>query len=143
MARTLSVDASGAARTRTEFASWLQRHFLSLGDERFSDLVLAVNEALANAVEFGYPEIPGQGTVAFTAVYHDDTDTLAVTVTDRGRWRQVTESSTAPAQDTLRGRGIPLIRLLTDETRIDTSESGTQVLLIWANLLTPAKSESV
>ena len=54
-------------------------------------------------------------------------------------WREQNESSTltatAPVQYALRGRGIPLMRALADQTRIDTSERGTQVRLTWANLL--------
>jgi serine/threonine-protein kinase RsbW len=130
---TTAADASGAARIRNGFAGWLHRHF-SLSDERRSDVVLAIYEALANAAEFGYLDTPGHGTIAFTASYEDDIDTLAVTVTDRGRWRP-----TAPAHHALRGRGIPLMRALADETRISTSERGTQACLTWTNLLSAPK----
>lgn len=119
------------------FAGWLRRYFW-LDDERLSDLVLAVNEALANAAEFGYLNTPGHGTIAFTACYDDDVDTLAVTVTDRGRWRP-TVTAAAPVQCALRGRGIPLMRVLADETRIDTSERGTQVSLTWTKLLSSSQ----
>jgi serine/threonine-protein kinase RsbW len=138
-ARTITANASGAARIRIEFAGWLQRHF-TLGNERLSDLVLAANEALANAAEFGYLDTPGRGTIALTASYDDATDTLVVTVIDCGRWRsdatESRESRTAPVQDALRGRGIPLMRLLADHMQIDTSERGTQVSLRWTSLVT-------
>lgn len=134
---TIAADGSGAARIRRGFAGWLQRHF-SLGDERLSDVVLAVYEALANAAEFGYLDTPGHGTIAVTASYDDDVDTLVVTVTDRGRWRP-TGTATPPAQHALRGRGISLMRALADETRIDTSERGTHACLTWTNLLSPSK----
>jgi serine/threonine-protein kinase RsbW len=130
---TTAADASGAARIRNGFAAWLHRHF-SLSDERRSDVVLAIYEALANAAEFAYLDIPGRGTIAFTASYDEDIDALAVTVTDRGRWRP-TGTSTAPAHHALRGRGIPLMRALAGEIRIDTSERGTQACLMWTNLL--------
>jgi serine/threonine-protein kinase RsbW len=130
---TTHADASGAGRTRIEFAAWLQRRF-SLDDGRLSDLVLAVNEALANAAEFAYLDTPDQGTITCSASFDDDVDTLDVTVSDHGRWRP-TLTATAPVQYALRGRGIPLMRALADQTRIDTSEGGTQVRLTWANLL--------
>jgi serine/threonine-protein kinase RsbW len=128
-----AADASGAARIRNGFAGWLHRHF-SLSDERRSGVVLAIYEALANAAEFGYLDTPGHGTIAFTASYDDDIDTLAVTVTDRGRWRP-TGTATVPAHRALRGRGIPLMRALADEIRINTSERGTQACLTWTHLL--------
>jgi serine/threonine-protein kinase RsbW len=109
---TTHADASGAGRTRIEFAAWLQRRF-SLDNGRLSDLVLAVNEALANAAEFAYLDTPDQGTITCSASYDDDVDTLDVTVSDHGRWRP-TLTSTAPAQYALRGRGIPLMRALAD-----------------------------
>lgn len=137
--RTTAINASSAAQTRIAFARWLQRHF-SLGVGRLSDMVLAVNEALANAAEFGYRGTPGRGIVAFTACYDDVTDTLAVTVADEGRWwPTLLETSTTAAQYVVRGRGMLLMRALTDETWIDVSERGTQVRLTWANLLTPSE----
>ncbi|OBK66691.1 hypothetical protein A5653_02385 [Mycobacterium colombiense] len=131
-------NAPGARRMRREFAGWLQRHFL-LDTEGFSDLVLAVNEAVTNAVEHGCTrDARGRETVAVAAFYDDDTDTLAVTITDEGHWRRVdAEPPTAPSQYQRHGYGLPLLRLLTDETRIDTSERGTHVLLRWTNLLSP------
>ncbi|HEY3996274.1 MAG TPA: hypothetical protein VGM40_09965 [Mycobacterium sp.] len=49
----VAADARSAARTRTEFGVWLERHF-TLAADRFSDLLLAVNDAIANAAEFAY-----------------------------------------------------------------------------------------
>lgn len=137
---TTDADASGAARTRIRFTGWLRRQF-PLDDEQLSDLILAVNEALANAAEFGYLHTPGLGTIACTACYDENVDTLVVTVADRGRWRP-TAVATAPVQYALRGRGIPLMRALADQMRIDTSERGTQVCLTWVNLLSPSKREA-
>jgi serine/threonine-protein kinase RsbW len=140
-ARTSAADASGAARIRIEFAGWLQRHF-TLGNEWLSDLVLAANEALANAAESGCLDTPGHGMIALTASYDAATDTLVVTVSDRGRLRPVVtgarESPAAPVQYALRGRGIPLMRVLADTMQIDTSERGTQVSLTWTHLSTPS-----
>ncbi|ETZ52280.1 histidine kinase-like ATPase domain protein [Mycobacterium avium MAV_120709_2344] len=84
--RTLTADAASATHTRIDFAAWLQRHFW-LREQQLSDMVLAVNEALANAVEFAYLDTAGAGTVALAATYTDDTDTLAVTITDGGAGR--------------------------------------------------------
>ena len=100
-------------------------------------MILAVYEALANAAEFGYLDAPGQGTIVCTASYDDGIDILVVKVSDRGRWGRSLTATTS-VHDALRGRGIPLMRVLADEMQIDTSERGTQVSLTWANLLTPS-----
>jgi serine/threonine-protein kinase RsbW len=129
----LAADAHSAARTRAEFGVWLERHF-DLGAERFSDLLLAVNEALANATEFAYADAARNGTVDVTAAYDGTSDTLAVRVNDRGRWRH---STSEQRQHQLRGRGIPLMRALTDKVTIDRTPHGTHVTLTWTDLTRP------
>jgi serine/threonine-protein kinase RsbW len=124
------ADARSAARTRAEFAQWLERHF-TLRPERFSDLLLAVNEAIANAAEFAYFDAPQRGTLDIDAAYDGDSDTLAVTVNDRGRWHQGVPVE-LPYQ--LRGRGIPLMEALADAVDIDRTHHGTRVTLTWTQL---------
>lgn len=132
----VAADALSAHRIRVEFRNWLDRHF-TLGAERFSDLVLAVSEALANAAEFAYSDTADnpatQGTMDVSAAYDAKSDTLAVTVNDRGRWRQRTGT-----KDVTRGRGIPLMRVLADEADIRGTPHGTQVKLTWKRLTAPA-----
>ncbi|WP_310778162.1 ATP-binding protein [Mycobacterium sp. Z3061] len=129
----VAADALNAHRIRVEFRNWLDRHF-TLGSERFSDLVLAVSEALANAAEFAYRDTPDAGTMDVSAAYDAKSDTLAVTVQDRGRWRQ-----RGATRDLTRGRGIPLMRVLADEADIQGTPHGTQVTLKWKRLTAPAR----
>ncbi len=124
----VAADARTAARTRAEFGAWLERHF-TLGAERFNDLLLAVNEAIANAAEFAYIDAAQRGTVDVSASYDGNSDTLAVSVDDRGRWRQA-----VPVPQHRRGRGIPLMRALADEVLIDRTPHGTHVTLTWTEL---------
>ena len=132
--RRIAADASSAARTRAEFGSWLDRHF-TLGAERFNDLLLAVNEAIANAAEFAYIDAAQCGTMDVSAAYDVDSDTLAVTVNDRGRWRNNVPAPTpAGRRCQVRGRGIPLMRALADEAIIDGTPHGTNVRLTWTQL---------
>jgi serine/threonine-protein kinase RsbW len=56
----VAADARRAARTRAEFGSWLETHF-TLRAERANDLLLAVNEAIANAAEFAYVDASQRG----------------------------------------------------------------------------------
>ncbi|OBH62851.1 anti-sigma regulatory factor [Mycobacterium sp. E2479] len=129
----VASDARSAARTRAEFAVWLERYF-SLDDDRFSDLLLAVNEAIANAAEFAYVDAAKRGTVAVRAAYDGDSDTLSVSVDDRGRWRQ---KKPRLYQQQMRGRGIPLMEALADDVIIDRTQQGTRVTLTWTGLARP------
>ncbi|MCV7079245.1 ATP-binding protein [Mycobacterium szulgai] len=126
------ADAPSAAQTRLEFGNWLQRHF-ALSAERFNDLLLAVNEALANAAEFAYTDFSHSGTLDVSAAYDENSDTLAVTVNDRGRWR-VPEPAAGGTRFQIRGRGIPLMRALADTATIDCTPNGTHVTLTWNRL---------
>lgn len=129
----VAADARSAARTRAEFGVWLGRHF-SLDDDRFNDLLLAVNEAIANAAEFAYVDAAERGTVDVRAAYDGDSDTLAVIVDDRGRWRQ---KKPVQYQRQMRGRGIPLMEALADDVAIDRTAQGTRITLTWSGLTGP------
>ena len=122
----IAADAENASRIREEFACWLEQ-FLDLDPIRSSDVVLAINEALANAAEFAYLSAGGVGTMDMQA-RHDSADAiLTVTISDCGVWRMTDPNS----GDRTRGRGIPLMRALSDRASIETSSGGTQVLLGW------------
>lgn len=129
----VAADARSAARTRAEFGVWLGRHF-SLDDDRFNDLLLAVNEAIANAAEFAYDDAAERGTVDVRAAYDGDSDTLAVIVDDRGRWRP---KKPVQYRQQIRGRGIPLMEALADDVAIDRTAQGTRVTLTWSGLTGP------
>jgi serine/threonine-protein kinase RsbW len=132
-ARTrVSADARSAAQARADFANWLDRQF-ALDPERFNDVLLAVNEAIANAAEFAYVDAPRPGTLDVSATYEGDSDTLAVSVADQGRWRHKVPQPAGALQQ-FRGRGIPLMRALADEVTIDSTPRGTHVRLTWSGL---------
>lgn len=121
--RVLTAEARAVGSTRNEFAQWVRAH-LALDEERISDIVLAVNEALSNAVEFAYLDIPDGGTVAIEARHRAGVGSLTVTVADRGVW--LPED---PVRSRNRGRGIPLMRMLADDTTIESTDAGTRVQL--------------
>ena len=124
--RNVLADAARAAQMRQEFAVWLKRHF-SLDPTKVSDVVLAVNEALANAAEFAYSTVARPGAMHLLADYDCGTSVLTVTVTDDGAWRIAdTEKKT-----NTRGRGIPLMRALADRATFDSTATGTSVRLEW------------
>jgi len=111
---------------RQEFSVWLKRYF-TLDPTKVSDVVLAVNEALANAAEFAYSTAARPGAMHLLADYDRGTAVLTVTVTDDGAWR-IADSE---KKSNTRGRGIPLMRALADRATFDSSATGTSVRLEW------------
>ena len=132
-ARTDAVaDPESAAVIRREFSDWLHEHF-TLDATKACDMVLAVNEALANAAEYAYATADCPGVMQVQAHYDDGAATLTVTVTDQGAWRE----SDAGANQIRRGRGIPLMQALADRATLDSSPTGTRVCLEWGQVSAP------
>ena len=88
---------------------------------------MAANEALANSAEFAYLRSNEVGTVRLRASFEPADATLTVTISDNGLWRIPDSSPDARA----RGRGITLMRALSDRATIETSPDGTEVCLVW------------
>lgn len=137
----IAAHGKSAAHARREFGTWLHRH-LPLSDERHHDVVLAVNEALANAAEFAYidrhdgaPNGVAEATMDVQATYDVTADTLTVEVTDRGCWHGPEPSTGTPPPNSLRGRGIALMHALSDHTTIAPTSTGTQVTMQWSRVL--------
>lgn len=123
-----AADAKAVARLREEFSDWLRTN-PELDDVRFSDVLLAVYEALSNAAEFAYANSPDRDTMTVQGHYSARTGSLTVTVVDQGQWRQ----GDPGGQKMSRGRGIPLMRALADQADIEPSAQGTQVRLRFDN----------
>lgn len=120
------ADAACAAQMRQEFSDWLKRYF-ALDPMKTSDVVLAVNEALANAAEFAYSSVDRPGAMHLLADYDTDSAILTVTITDEGTWRIANGEN----KKISRGRGIPLMQALADCAVIDSTPEGTNVRLVW------------
>jgi serine/threonine-protein kinase RsbW len=125
----VTADAHSVVRLRTELEQWLRGRF-ELDSLRLNDLVLSVNEALANVAEFAYRNAKQTGTVDVRAQYDSVTSTLTITVADQGSWRDATERE--PKRT--RGRGIPLMEALSDEVGIDATDHGTTVCMRFGNI---------
>ncbi|RDH74063.1 ATP-binding protein [Mycolicibacterium moriokaense] len=123
------ADAACAAQMRQEFAVWLKRYF-QLDPTKVSDVVLAVNEALANAAEFAYATVENPGAMHLSADYDTGSAILTVTVADEGAWRIADSEKKAIS----RGRGIPLMEALADRATIDSTPAGTTVSLEWNHI---------
>ncbi len=126
--RALSVAVGGelaALRSaRRALGAWLEP--LDLDPDDVDNLLMAVSEALSNALEHAYPAGGSGPPAAVTLGAALGTDgVLRVDVGDRGRWRR-------PAADPgSRGRGLQMMRLLVDTVVIDDDRpgGGTRVLL--------------
>lgn len=119
-----------AVQIRDDIAAWLAQS-LTLDAEKTSDIVLAVNEALANAAEHAYLKSPKPGPMHVRAEHDPELATLTVWVTDEGRWH-VKDPSMAPNPG--RGRGTMLMRALADRTAVDSTTTGTEVRLQWDHI---------
>jgi serine/threonine-protein kinase RsbW len=126
------ADGLTVAQIRYEFGCWLRAGAL-IHRARACDVILALNEALANTAEFAYPD-GGDGTVDVEAVRDRARRILTVRVSDRGHCRQ-----TDPLQrQRRRGRGIQLMRSLADSLIIDASGLGTSVCLRFEDVSAPS-----
>lgn len=125
----VTADAMSVARLREEFSGWLLIRF-DLDAERANDIVLAVNEALANVAEFAYRLSPQPGPVGLHSDHDAVSSVLTVHVIDHGVWRD----NQPDEQPRTRGRGIPLMHALSDDAAIDHTDTGTTVRLRFDNV---------
>jgi serine/threonine-protein kinase RsbW len=122
------VSAS-IARERVE--EWLRS--LRWPPGQADDLVLAVSEAVSNAVEHGYRvavyevDVPGRIEVdgRMTAGPTRHTRQVEFTVRDGGHWREHSGDD-----DRHRGHGMQIMRSCTSAMSITTDPSGTTIVLV-------------
>lgn len=118
--RRFAADATRLASLRAALGHWIES--LGMSRELREDVVLAAHEAMANAAEHAYAGRP-DGVIDLHA--HRTGDSITVVVTDYGAWR-------APrAGDGLRGRGLMLIKALTDRNDVTRDSTGTTVTMTW------------
>jgi PAS domain S-box-containing protein len=111
------------ASTRHWLREWLDA--AAFGEDFAQDVLVAVGEACANAVEHAYPGGTGAAADAHLAAHLAGAH-LLVTVTDRGRWKQP-----PPDNHIVRGRGMPMMEALADAVTVRHDAAGTTVTLEW------------
>jgi serine/threonine-protein kinase RsbW len=108
---------------RDRLRRWFSTHHWP--DDEVNDLVLAVSEAAANALEHAYP--PGApGDIEIDGRINDlpgGSRQVGLTVVDHGRWRPI------PEEPENRRRGIPLMRAVVAELVIHGTDQGTTVMM--------------
>src|SRR3954454_12646006 len=111
----LPTPAKALVSLRRTLARWLEE--AGSTSEESHDLQVACHEACSNAIEHAYRF--GENEFEVDAALADGE--VAITITDRGSWR--------PPVDNDRGRGLHLIKALTDGMELIPGENGTTVRL--------------
>jgi signal transduction histidine kinase/DNA-binding response OmpR family regulator len=111
----LPAEATRLSLLRRRLEDFLTAHGVPEGD--IFDLIVAVSEAAANAVE--HPIDPAEPVIVLQVSLDDEA--VTATIRDTGRWRPETEPG-------FRGRGLALIGALAELT-VYRSETGTAVTL--------------
>lgn len=122
----LPADPVAPSVARHRVRHWLSAWFWPAG--QLEDLVLAVSEAVSNAIEHAYLDQPPE-----LVDIHGEVEAapggqrlVTIIVRDYGRWRP------PPVDDENRRRGIPLMRACVDTVTIrrpDDDRAGTCVVL--------------
>ena len=119
---TLRIENDAApdqlAVVRSQLIAWLRE--IDVPDGLVGDVVLAVGEACTNCVEHAYHARP-PGTMRVEAEVEGDE--IRIRVVDFGSWRTPTSQANA------RGRGLVLIRTLSDVVHLDSTGVGTTVAI--------------
>ncbi|WP_280257518.1 SpoIIE family protein phosphatase [Nocardia wallacei] len=121
--RPLRVDvpaeAGRLAAVRRELAAWLSA--AAVPQELAADIVAAANEACSNSIEHAYlGGAPGDMVLTADCAINQ----VTIEVADTGVWRPL------PEDPGPRGRGIAMMRALTDELVIDNTGVGTLVRMV-------------
>ncbi|MFC4128685.1 SpoIIE family protein phosphatase [Nocardia rhizosphaerae] len=122
----LRLDIPAVAAELTGLRRDLYRWFATAAvpHDLAADLVAAANEACSNSVEHAYRDTePGRVTLTATCAG----DRVVIEVADTGRWIPT------PTDPGVRGRGVEMMRVLTEELEFGNDENGTRVRM-WVTL---------
>ncbi|WP_101951248.1 SpoIIE family protein phosphatase [Mycobacterium sp. 3519A] len=114
----IEIDATPARLTdiRHQLLAWL--HSAGVSETLAGDVVLVVNEACSNSAEHAYR---GQQVGPMRVEATRDAHHIHIQVSDSGSWK------TPPADPGTRGRGILLMRSLSEQVDVDGTSHGTTV----------------
>lgn len=110
------ATAHQLSAVRHRLAAWLNT--AAVPEQLASDIVLAVNEACSNSAEHAYRGVDRRN-MRVEAKLGDGT--IDIRVSDTGSWKA------PPAKSLTRGRGLPLIRALTERVAVDGTQAGTTI----------------
>jgi anti-sigma regulatory factor (Ser/Thr protein kinase) len=116
LALTFDADPGELAPTRTALRRWLGRAGAST--QVAQNVLIAVGEACANAIEHGHRHTPGRVQLVVQTVGEQ----IHVTVADTGEWL-----AGQARKNTYRGHGLNLMRALMHQVNQRTDATGTTV----------------
>jgi PAS domain S-box-containing protein len=124
----IEIDAAAAqlADARHRLAAWLLA--AAVPEALAADIVLAVNEACTNSVEHAYSQ-GERGTIRVDSEIAGFQ--IHVRVSDSGLWK------TPPSATDRGGRGLPLIKALSDRGVLDGTPGGTEIQMSFRIPQTP------
>ncbi|GAB2622265.1 histidine kinase [Paractinoplanes abujensis] len=111
------AEATRLAPVRSMLRGWLAR--CGVDPTTAQNVLVAVGEACANAIEHGHRQLPG-GLIRLRAAA--TAQDLHLTVTDSGLWK-----TPQPDANPHRGRGFTLMRAMMTEVTVTTGAAGTIV----------------
>ena len=117
----LAATPINVTTSRHDLARWLQK--LALTADQRDEILLAVSEAVTNAIEHG-SGCDESKRVSIRASVRDRA--VTATVKDTGRWIPVDHASAARKH---RGRGLILIREFADKVDIVRTAEGTEITM--------------
>ncbi|WP_116112038.1 MULTISPECIES: ATP-binding protein [Amycolatopsis] len=119
--RLVPARSRNATTLRQALTQWAND--VDLPEDTTDAMALAAYEAMINVVTHAYPA-QADGPLELSAELRGSE--VDVTVADRGRWQP-------PAADPgpLHGRGLPLIRALSERAEIAPGPQGTTVRMRW------------
>jgi len=110
------ADPRRSAEVRAAMRGWLLS--LNLTQDQSGDILLAVSEAVDNALQHAYP---ADASGPIEIVLWTEPGMLCIEVADRGAWREPKGGEV--------GMGLALMRSLVESAIIRYGPSGTRVLL--------------
>jgi PAS domain S-box-containing protein len=116
--REFQAKAGELRHLRRSLTDWAAQR--RMPDAVVRRLLIAVNEAAANAIEHAYRQKEPE---TVTVAAHEDSGHLTATVTDTGTWKPV------PRQPGDRGRGTNIMRQVSNDFERHTGPAGTTVQL--------------
>jgi anti-sigma regulatory factor (Ser/Thr protein kinase) len=131
VALEVSNESGGLFAMRQTLRRWLAEH--GADEDETEEVIMACNEACENSIEHGYD----RGDDLFAVEFAHDAGEVAISVRDRGTWREPQESG-----DRDRGRGLPLMRKLMDVVEVQPRPGGTTVRMRRRLAVAPAAGQT-
>ena len=122
-----SLDYIAEARHRLR--DWISG--VDVDPQRESDIVLAIGEAVTNAIEHGSG---GDATKTVSIEAFVRGHTVTATISDAGQW---SGDSSASQRSLQRGRGLTMINGLADDVKTSRTPGGTRITLSFERAVLP------